>query len=338
VGEERHQSAARILNKSSIVTPIITSVLGALILVIILPLANPVGDWIAKWRASFLKHDPDNTLITHATDGNQKNVQTNGITPSQEVSFAFIAYKGPVTKNVNIANKMKDNTAKFVCDLDYEKTGFSECLPTYQNLPLGTHYFQVKVNDTNTNKQIEPAKFNFTVVQSVLIEGWLRQNNTPVTQTVVTMDGKFTSLASDDFGKFNFPFIEYRREVIPHPHNFTIPIPVQGHQTITCNITYNFDLAAASDNKIVLNPFDLGNKNICPKNINLHLSSSSTTTTTSNQDYFKPGNTTGMKQYAQIDLRYNVTLVRKPTTNTAHDGLWNIVLYLKGPEFLMYLK
>ncbi len=138
------------------------------------------------------------------------------------------------------------------------------------------------------------------------------------------MDGKFKSVVSDSTGNFAYPYIEYRREVITH--NFTIPIVVQGQHTSTCHITYNIPASNPFVRIDMRPPFDLGT--ICPKNINLHLSSS--TATTSNPYYFRPGDTAGSKQYAAIDLRYDVTVVRKPTTNSSNDGLWNIVLYLRG--------
>lgn len=89
---------------------------------------------------------------------------------------------------------------------------------------------------------------------------------------------------------------------------------MQGQRMITCNIIRNINANNPYDRIDLQPPFDLDSK-ICPKEIDLRLPSLSASPSNKTTDFFKPEiDYSGKNQYADIDLRYNVTLVRKPTT------------------------
>jgi len=254
---------------------------------------------------NMLKPEAPDVIITQAVDENNHSVSANGETPSQIITFYFRTEKGDENNNhVNLE-----------CSLDERKPYPCTEKAVFPSLDKTLHVFQVKVNDMNV-KASNPTTFSFTVVPSITVRGNVTQNNSGVRDAEVVMDNniRFT----DDIGRFAFPFV-LSREGIPHTFSISV-VDVKG-QKLQCE-----------KKELLLSPIeDVANLAFEIENYQCSTAVSNSLITPYNEsEVFKPE--VPPLGYGRIDLLYNSTLIRKPTTANSTDGLWNVSIYIDGPD------
>lgn len=277
---------------------IASGVIIAVLIIIITPAAEQLRDFISNlW-----KHEPINIVITQAVDGNNNNVSSNGVTPSPTITFRF----EPTNRD-----KINDRL-NLECSLDGQSPFICTRTASYSSLSKAPHVFQVKVNDQSV-KISNPTTFSFTVVPSITVRGVILMNNSGVQNVEIIMDDN-NRQRTDDIGQFAFPFVLTREDIA---HTFTISIVDEKGQKLQCE---NKKLRLSPIGEVADLTFKVENyrcSNVVP------------VTASNKSDVFKPESTLG---YGAVDLLYNYTLVRQPTTPNSKDGLWDVSIYLDGPD------
>jgi hypothetical protein len=272
---------------------------GVIIALLVIILSQPT-EHFRDFLFNMLKPEAPDVIITEAVDENNHSVSANGETPSQIITFYFR------TEKVDEDN----NHVNIECTMD-EKT--SPCMGKikYPGLDIGHHDFEVRANDQNV-KESSPTTFTFAVVQSITVRGIVLKNDSGIRNATVVMDN--TRQSTDDTGRFAFPFVLTREDIL---HTFTISVANEKGQELQCE-----------NKKMRLSP--IGGITDLTFNIeNYRCSNVAPITTHNKSDTFKPEPTLG---YGRIDLLYNSTLVRKPTTHTSTDGLWKVSLHIDGAD------
>lgn len=278
-------------------------ILSAVVISFLIIILTPAAEQFRDFLSNMLKQEAMEVIIT-AVDGNNDNVSENGETPSQIITFYFRTEK---TAKNNVQPNLQ-------CTLDDERPSPCTQKIKYPSLSKTHHVFQVKINDPNV-KPSDPAEIGFTVLPSIRVGGVVLQNNSGVRNAEVVMDNNRRT--TDDIGQFAFPFVLPSEDIF---HTFIISVVDEKGQKLQCE-----------NKKLLLNPIgEVANLTFRIENYLCSSAVSNDTITTNNRsEIFKPEATLG---YGRIDLLYNSTLIRKPTTDNSNDGLWNVSIYIDGPD------
>jgi hypothetical protein len=284
---------------------------------------NPITEGIENlW-----KHEPAVTKFTKVIDGNNQTVLSNGKTFSSDITFFFEAYDN---------GKMISNELQFECKLDSRELQgeqFTECnrgnSQNYADLPNGHYTFFVKVKDTNAKRTPEPAMFSFIVLPSYTILGTIIQNTSNISNAIIVMDNNNNFKATtDSFGNFYISSVNFLTKE-NNIHNFTIHIKNKQGEEVKCETQRNLEFG--DKNKVSLGKINLDDIE-CSNSLDT-LSLSSSIGNIYNDLKLEKYDTHASKKSlftTELDLLYNTTLVKKPTSNFSRDGIWNVVIYLDG--------
>jgi hypothetical protein len=289
----------------------------SLITLVVTNVMAPAAEQAREAFSNLLKHDPADTKIVRAVDGQDLPLSRNGQTPSRNITFYYQAQKdNTIYRNVD-----------FECKLSPDEKSFSACASaqstTYPLLSVDDHTFEVRVIDPNASRKPTLDKFGFSIIPSVSVTGRISLNNSSVKDIKVTMDNKSKPSAfTDSTGTFSFPFVHFNKNDEDSRHNFTFFVSSEKTQYLPCD-SENRNIISDDDDKVELGVIYLENELCSKKDLSSTISSAPIT------DFFKPEK---KLEYAKIDLQYNTSLVRKPSRADSMDGLWNIVVYLEGQD------
>ena len=274
---------------------------GVIIALLVIILTQP-AEQFRDFLSNMFKQEAMDVNIT-AVDGNNHIVSANGETPSQIITFYFQPENGD--KNNSQVN--------LECTLDGQYPLPCKEKAIFASLTKTLHVFQVKVNDPNVRPS-NPAVFSFTVLPSIRVDGVVLQNNSGVRNAEVVMDNNRRT--TDDIGQFVFPFVLTREDI---RHTFIISVVDEKGQKLQCE-----------HKKLHLRPIgEVANLTFKIENYLCSSVSTDTIVTQNKSEVFTPEATLN---YGRIDLLYNSTLIRKPTTDNSKDGLWNVSIYIDGAD------
>ena len=304
----------------------LSGIASAVIIAYSIYILTDISNFFKEQIAYLLKPEPAYVNITKVVDEDNQDVQPSGTTPSRTITFHY----QPL-----LNGQPKTDHTEYICYLDSKRyeCNNSGVFKTPELLDPRPHQFHIKVNDSNTKYPSNTSSFYFTVGKSVSINGTLVHEGNFVTGVELVMDNKSVSWPSDTFGQFVFPYISIKTTESNNIfHQFSFNVTDKQNNIIKCNFTKNLNFNEGG----YMGRINL-NEEICPK-ISNSLGSApfranpmqeGTIAISTNNNSFKLERD---QHYAKLDLLYNTSIIRKPTSNASDDGIWNVIAYLDGPE------
>lgn len=300
---------------------IATAVVGSILVLLLSAFFEPLREDIGN----ILKPNPAITNISKVVDGHQKVLLPKGKTPSAEITFFFEAIEN---------GKIIPDIQHFECKLEPLSSQFTQCESgnnqNYHFLKSGDYIFSVKVKDTNTKKPSSPNTFRFTILPSNDVIGTIQHNSSSWSGFKITMDNQFIGDDIDDFGTFYILGVNSTTQ--DHPiHNFTIHDLSKNGQQTPCIVTKPIE--PSLEKLVDVGLIQLNKK--CHLYLNMGTLSGTSSITPVQYDTFKSEkfNTASDENVlynTHLDLLYNTTLIRKPTSTYSEDGIWKTVIYVDG--------